>query len=89
MEEEFHSKNQMKTSHNTRQHFAFSQAHSRTNGPEATVIYTGQNFESNTFWHGLHNIFLSIGPGNGKEEKIAGIYFLQLFGMVCKLPVAQ
>ena len=65
VEEEFHSKNQMKTSHNTQQHFAFSQAHSRTNGPEVTVIYTGQNFESNTFWHGLHNISLSIGPDNG------------------------
>ena len=65
MEEEFHSKNQMKTSHNTRQHFAFSQAHSRTNGPEVTVIYTGQNLESNTFWHGLQNISLSIGPDNG------------------------
>ena len=64
VDEEFHSQNQMKTSHNTRQHFAFSQAHCRTNGPEVTVIYTRQNLESNTFWHGLQNISLSIGPDN-------------------------
>ena len=65
VEEEFHSQNQIKTSHNMRQHFAFSQAHSRTNRSEVTVIYTGQNFESNTFWHGLQYISLSIGPDNG------------------------
>ena len=28
VEEEFHSRNQMMTSHNARQHFAFSHAHS-------------------------------------------------------------
>ena len=43
----------MTTSHNTRQHFAFSHAHSGTDGPEVTVIYTGQNLKSNAFRLGL------------------------------------
>ena len=59
VEEEFHSGNQMTTSHNARQHFALSHAHSRTDGPEVTVIHTGQNLKSNTFRHGLKNISLS------------------------------
>ena len=53
----------MTTSHNTRQHFAFSHAHSGTDGPEVTVIYTGQNLKSNAFRLGLivrgKNIFFA------------------------------
>ena len=75
----------MTTSHNTLQHFAFSYAHSRTDGPEVTVIYTGQNLKSNAFRLGLKNIYFSIGLDNGKRKKHN---FLQLFGMACKLPVA-
>ena len=75
----------MTTSHNTLQHFAFSHAHSRTDGPEVTVIYTGQNLKSNAFRLGLKNIYFSIGLDNGKRKKHI---FLQLFGMACKLPVA-
>ena len=75
----------MTTSHNTRQHFAFSHAHSGTDGPEVTVIYTGQNLKSNAFRLGLKNIYFSIGLDNGKRKKHI---FLQLFGMACKLPVA-
>ena len=75
----------MTTSHNTLQHFAFSHAHSRTDGPEVTVIYTGQNLKSNAFRLGLKNISFSIGLDNGKRKKSI---FLQLFGMACKLPVA-
>ena len=41
VEEEFRSRDQMTTSHNTRQHFALSRAYSRTDGPEVTVIYNG------------------------------------------------
>ena len=33
--------------HSTRQHFALCHAHSRTDGPEVTVIYAGQNLKSN------------------------------------------
>ena len=49
VEEEFRSRDQMTTSHNTRQRFAPSRAHSRTDGPEVTVIYTGRNLKPNTF----------------------------------------
>ena len=38
----------MTTFHSTRQHFALCHAHSRTDGPEVTVIYAGQNLKSNT-----------------------------------------
>ena len=75
----------MTTSHNTRQHFAFSHAHSGTDGPEVTVIYTGQNLKSNAFRLGLKKIYFSIGLDNGKRKKHI---FLQLFGMAYKLPVA-
>ena len=54
VKEEFRSRNQMATSHNPRQYLALSHAHSRTDGPEVTVIYTGQNLKSNTFRHGLN-----------------------------------
>ena len=47
-----------------------------------------RNLKSNTFQHGLRNISLSTGLDNGEEEKVMRIYFLQLFGMACKLPVA-
>ena len=49
VEEELSSRDQMTTSHNTRQHFAPSRAHSRTDGLEVTVIYTGRNLKPNTF----------------------------------------
>ena len=58
----------MTTSHNTRQHFAFSHAHSGTDGPEVTVIYTGQNLKSNAFRLGLKKIYFSIGLDNGKRK---------------------
>lgn len=73
VKEEFRSRNQMMTSHNTRRHFALSHAHFRTDVPEVTVIYIGQSLKSNTFRHGLKNITLSIGLDNGYEEKILGI----------------
>ena len=59
----------MTTSHNTRQHFAFSHAHSGTDEPEVTVIYTGQNLKSNAFRLGLKKIYFSIGLDNGKRKK--------------------
>ena len=65
VEEEFHPQNQMTTSHNLQQHFAPSHTLSQTYGPEVTVIYTGQNLKSNTFWHELKNISHSIGLDNG------------------------
>ena len=74
MEEEFRSRNRMTTFHNTRQHFGFSHAHSRTDEPEVTEIYTGENLESQTFRLGLKNISLSIGVDNGLEEKIMGTH---------------
>ena len=54
VKEEFRSRNQMATSHNPRQYLAPGHTHSRTDGPEVTVIYTGQNLKSNTFRHGLN-----------------------------------
>ena len=65
MEEEFRSRNKMTTSHNTRQHFESSHAHSRTNGPEVTEIYTGQNLKSNTSRLGVKDISLSVGLDSG------------------------
>ena len=69
VEEEFRSRDQMTTSHNTRQHFALSRAHSRTDGPEVTVIYTGRNLKPNTFRLVLKENSMSIGLDNGSEEK--------------------
>ena len=69
VEEEFRSRNQTMTSFNTREHFAISHVLSRTDEPEVTVIYIGQNLKSNTFRHGRKNISLSIGLNNGWEEK--------------------
>ena len=54
VKEEFRSRNQMATSHSPRQYLAPGHTHSRTDGPEVTVIYTGQNLKSNTFRHGLN-----------------------------------
>ena len=65
VEEEFRSRNQLTTSLNTRQHFAPSHTHSRTDGPEVAVIKIGLNLKSNTFRHGMKNISLSIGLDNG------------------------
>ena len=68
MEEEFHSRNQMVTSHNVQQHFVLSVTLTPELvglRPEVTVICSGQNLKSNTFQRELKNISLSNGLDNG------------------------
>ena len=54
-------------------------AHSRTNGLEVTVIYTGQNLKLNAFRLGTKNTSLGNRLDNGQQKKLYS--FLPLFGM--------
>ena len=92
MEEEFRSRNQMTTSRNTLQHFAFIEV-TLTQEPRASghsdIHRTKSKVKYFLAWT-KKTFFLSIGLDNGQEEKNMGtfIFFLQLFGMAHKLPVA-
>ena len=76
MEEEFRSRNQMTTSRNTLQHFAFIEV-TLTQEPRASghsdIHRTKSKVKYFLAWTKKH-FFLSIGLDNGQEEKNMGTF---------------
>ena len=73
MEEEFRSRNQIKTLEIRDDTLRLCHAGCKTDGLEVTMTYTGQNLKLNAFRLGLKNVSLRNRLDNGQEEKI--IYF--------------
>ena len=75
MEEEFRSRNQIKTLEIRDDTLRLCHAGCKTDGLEVTMTYTGQNLKLNAFRLGLKNVSLRNRLDNGQEEKSNMIFF--------------